>query len=370
MNAPEAVEGIPTATQKTIRRLDEKRLLDYREHRAKYINWLLELGKKPKHFEGYSQSSARTRADKHDQFCRWVWGESQGYTLSITHEHADKYLKHIAFRDLKPSSRPTYQKAVQAYFRWKADERGADEWEPDRTFYHRPDTTIPRDYFSQEERRKLREAALEYGSVPNYHAVTPTERKHWQNHLARRYSKPVDEVNRDDWERANGWKYAAMVWTGIDAALRPIEIERSTTDWVDLDDRTLMIPRADSKNDIRWEVALTDRTITALDRWLEQRGNYERYEGRDNLWLTKFGNPYDHNNLSNLVKRLCDIAGIDITNRKASWYSIRRGTITDMVTEGDLSTARQQARHKDPRSTMRYDQAPTERRKEVLERLE
>ena len=41
-----------------------------------------------------------------------------------------------------------------------------------------------------------------------------------------------------------------------------------------------------------------------------------------------------------------------------------------MVTEDDLKTARQQTRHKDPRSTMRYDQAPTERQKGVLERLE
>lgn len=366
---PVTVDGIPTATETTVNQLDKRQLLDYRQHRAQYIKWLLNLGKDPQHFQGYAKSSARSRADKHDQFCRWVWSEYDGYTLSITHDHADAYMKEIAYRDLKPSSRPTYQKALDAYFRWKAEERGSDEWETDRSFYHRPDTTIPRDYFTQEERRQLREAALEYGSVPNYHSVSVTERREWKKYLAQRYSKSMDEVSKEDWERANGWKYASMVWVGIDAALRPIEVERATTEWVDLDEGVLWIPRSDSKNDEQWEVALTERATNALGKWIDQRQNYDRYDGRDELWLTKYGNPYDKNSLSRLVKRLCDIATIETGNRKATWYSIRRGTITDMVTEGDLSTARQQARHKDPRSTMRYDQAPTERRQEVLERI-
>ena len=374
---PETVSGIPTSTQKTEKLLDDKQLLDYRQHRKQFIKWLLNFGKDPQHFEGYAQSSARTRADKHDQFCRWVWTEYDdknhtdgvGYTLSLTHDHADAYLKEIAFRDLKPSSRPSYQKAIQAYFKWKAAERGSDEWDNDRSFYHRPDTTVPRDYFTQEERRGLREAALQYGSVPNYHAVSPEERTEWKRYLSIRYSKPMDEINKDDWERANGWKYASMVWVGIDAALRPIEVERATVDWIDTDEGVLWIPRSDSKNDQRWEVALTERSVNAIEQWLQQRQNYAKYDDNDSIWLTKYGNPYDKNSLSRLVKRLCEIANIDTGNRKATWYSIRRGTITDMVTEGDLSTARQQARHKDPRSTMRYDQAPTERRQEVLERI-
>jgi integrase len=159
-----------------------------------------------------------------------------------------------------------------------------------------------------------------------------------------------------------------MVWVGIDAALRPIEVERASVGWVG-DEGVLWIPRSDSKNDERWEVALTDRTTNALQKWLTQRSNYAKYDDTDSLWLTKYGNPYNKDILSRLVKRLCEKAAIDTGNRKATWYSIRRGTITDMVTEGDLSTARQQARHKDPRSTMRYDQAPTERRQDVLERI-
>jgi site-specific recombinase XerD len=365
---PTTVEGIPTATQKTISQLTDKQLLDYRQHRVNFIQWLLNLGKDPQHFEGYAQSSARTRADKHDQFCRWLWSEYDGYTLSITTDHADAYLKEVAFRDLKPSSRPSYQKAVQAYFKWKHHEKGGSEWDNDRSFYHRPDTTIPRDYFTQEERRKLREASLEYGAVPNYHSVSPSERTQWKRYLAQRFSKPIDDISKDDWQRANGWKYASMVWVGIDAALRPIEVERASVEWVG-DEGVLWIPRSDSKNDQRWEVALTDRTTNALQKWLTQRSNYAKYDDTDSLWLTKYGNPYNKDSLSRLVKRLCENANIETGNRKATWYSIRRGTITDMVTEGDLSTARQQARHKDPRSTMRYDQAPTERRQDVLERI-
>lgn len=369
VDAQTTVEGIPTATEATIDRLNQRQLLDYRHHRTDYIQWLLTLGKNPEQFEGYTQSTARTRADKHDQFCRWVWDEYDGYTLSFTHDHADAYLKHLAFSDLAQSSRPTYQKALLAYFRWKAEERGGTEWKPDRRFTHRPDTSIPREYFDREERRLLREAALEYGSIPHYNNVTPDERRRWKQYLARRLQKPIEEVSKADWERVNGWKYASMVWTGIDAALRPIEVERATVEWVDTDRGILRIPRSASKNDVPWEVALTERTTMALTKWLQQRSQYERYDGRDELWLTKYGNPYGSRSLSRIVSRLCEIAEIPTQGREDSWYAIRRGTITDMVDEGDLSSARQQARHKDPRSTMRYDQAPTDRRRDILERL-
>jgi hypothetical protein len=55
----------------------------------------------------------------------------------------------------------------------------------------------------------------------------------------------------------------------------------------------LRIPREESsKNHENWTVSLTDRTTTALERWLDERENYGRYDDTDALWLTTRGNPY------------------------------------------------------------------------------
>lgn len=366
---PDRVRDIPLATTVTKDRLNDKQLADYCHTRKHFVKWLFTFGKDITTAEGYSETTARSYADKHDQFCRWVWDEENRYTMSLTHDHADSYMQHIAFSDLAPSSRPSYYKSVRVYFDFLSHQRGMEEWEPEMTFSHRADISKPKDHFTTDERQKLREAALEYGSVPSYHSVTPDERHKWTLHLAQRFEKPMNEVGKDDWDRANGWKYASLIWTALDTALRPIEVERSKVSWIDLDRQVLVIPREASKNDERWESALTAKTVMALDKWLRERECYELYDGRDEIWLTKYGNPYDKDSLSNVVRRVCDVADIDTTNRDVSWYSIRRGTITAMCEAGDIAAAQQQARHKDPRSTMRYDQPSTERRRDVLENL-
>jgi integrase len=93
----------------------------------------------------------------------------------------------------------------------------------------------PKDYLTKEERTKIREAALEYGSIPAYNTVTPEERSRWKGYLAQRFGKSKSEIGLEDWERANGWKIPGLVWVSLDCGLRPIEVERATVDWIDLD---------------------------------------------------------------------------------------------------------------------------------------
>ena len=70
-----------------------------------------------------------------------------------------------------------------------------------------------------------------------------------------------------------------------------------------------------------------------------------------------------------LLRRLCEIADIPTENRKMSWYAIRHSLGTYMTAERDLKAAQSQLRHKSPQTTMRYDQALIEDRKEALERI-
>jgi len=74
-----------------------------------------------------------------------------------------------------------------------------------------------------------------------------------------------------------------MIYTTLDAGLRPIEVGRATTDWVDIDNAVLRIPKDESsKNRENWTVALGEQTADVLDRWLTERQTYTRYDGRTN----------------------------------------------------------------------------------------
>lgn len=57
-------------------------------------------------------------------------------------------------------------KAVKMLFRWREREFGDERWNPETTFWYDTSTTNPRDYLSLEERKRIREAVLEYGSIP------------------------------------------------------------------------------------------------------------------------------------------------------------------------------------------------------------
>lgn len=368
-------DEITLLPEPTVQRLDPRQQLDYAAVRRSWLQWCLQFGKHPRNADGYAVSTVRVRANIVDQFCRWVWDREGDYTTQITHDHGDAYLREIAVGDTTQEHKLNVVKALQMWFAWTAAERGGDEWEPPFSFSQpqRRDTTG--DAFDRRERRQIREAALSYGAIPHYSAVDPDERDRWKGYLARRFDKPKAEVAVADWDRANGWKYPSLVWTSLDAALRPIEVAKAKLSWVDIDRQRLVIPKEDDVKTKRtdkqreWTVALTERTTAALERWLRQRACYEKYDDSEKLWLTRYGNPYQSSSLKKLVMKLTEIAGIDTSHRKVSWYSIRRGTVTEIVEESDLSTAAEQVRHVDIRSTARYDQVSDKRRREVLERL-
>lgn len=63
------------------------------------------------------------------------------------------------------------------------------------------------------------------------------------------------------------------------------------------------------------------------------------------------------------------IAGISVENRRMSWYTVRHSAGTYMAREEDLAAAASQLRHKNPQTTMKYDQAPVEDRRAALDRM-
>jgi len=126
----------------------------------------------------------------------------------------------------------------------------------------------------------------------------------------------------------------------MDAGLRPKEVEKAKISWVDLDNGLLRIPPEDAvKNKNRWNVGLRDRTMHILEKWLKEREQYERYDDSELLWLTQYGNPYGSKSLNRRFQTLCDEAGIDQSNRKLTWYSIRHSVGRQIVKEMGIGGA-------------------------------
>jgi integrase len=279
-------------------------------------------------------------------------------------------MKELAYSDKSQDHKANTMKTLKMLFRWRAWEFGEEKWEPESTFSNDSSTTNPKDYLTVEERQKVREAALQYGSVPSYTTLSPEERDKWKAHLAQRFGKSKDDIGREDFDNANGWKYPSLVWTALDTGLRPIEVERATVRWVDTENRVLRIPKDESsKNTDNWVVSLSDRTASALERWLAERKQYQKYAESDKLWLTRYGNPYESHSLNHVLERVCEIAGISTENRDLSWYSIRHSVGTFMAREEGLAAAQEQLRHKCSETTLRYDHAPTEDRRDALNRM-
>ncbi|RDI72960.1 site-specific integrase [Halopelagius longus] len=328
--------------------LTEKEEIDYYEHRKAFLTFLLKFGKNPKKAKGYSPYTVYNTGYRAAAFDRWVWQEGGEYRFPPTEDDAAEYMKQVALSEVSDSTKGKKLEMLRRYSKWLSDQYGVADWEFQWEFKSGGGNSGPRDFLSIEERRKVRQAALSIDGNPAYGV------------------EDKDALAVTD----GSWKFTSLVWTSLDTGLRPVEVGRATVDWVDVDNGVLRIPREESsKNEGNWTVSLTDRTATALDRWIDERSQHPRYADTRSLWLTRHGNRYGANELRRLLHRLCERAGIDTTSRQMSWYTIRHSVGTFMTKERDLAATKAQLRHKNAKTTMKYDQVPVEDRRDALDRM-
>lgn len=310
--------------------LNEQQHADYRDYRHRFIDWMRVEGKNPEKAEGYSDYTAYESAYRTARFDRWAWEHGNGYSVPPAPELATEYVEtDVVYRDVSNATKGKTEEALMRYYRYLETDNLGCEWEHDQKFTSSGDDS-PRDFLTMRERRLVREAALDTGS----------------------------------------WREATIVLTCLDAALRPVEVGRARTEWVDTDNMLLRIPKEDSsKNTDNWRTTLTNRTADALDHWLDERDGIEMYDDTDALWLTREGTKYSSRSLARLLRRLCDDAGIETRGRKISAYSIRHSTGTFLTADRDLKAAKDQLRHKTPKTTMKYDQIPPSQIRGSLERM-
>ena len=350
--------------------LNERQLVDYRDQRMRFLSWLLQIGKSPEKAQGYSQYTVYSDAYRTARFDLWVWEQSGRYKWPPDADDAADYMDHLAMSDQSQVMKGKAQEALQHLSKWLQHTQGRDKWEFQYSFDSSGGNSQPADFLTVEERRAIRQAALNRGNVPSYDSLTAEERAGWKQHIAKVLDKEYGEVSQKDWEEIDGWKVTSLVWVSLDAGLRPDEVKNAVVQWADPTNGVLRIPKAESsKNEGNWTVSLQDRTATALSRWLDERKQYDAYADTDTIWLTGHGNPYGSKSLRRLLHRLCEDADINYEHRQMSWYSIRHSVGTYMTRERDLAAAKAQLRHKNPQTTMKYDQVPVEDRRDALDRM-
>lgn len=362
--------GVNIITEDTAKRLNERQRIDYEHFRRSLATWMHTIGKDKRSGKGYATETVRRRLIYQDMIYRWLWDDHGGYTTQLTQDHLDAFIAAVARSDYSDSYQVKLLNTCKMLWRYYCSERGqGGDWEPEYSFSD-SNSKQPKEHLSQKERRKIREAALEVGTVPHYCALTPEERDEWKEHLSYRYRKPKSEIGQPEFERANGFKIPSLVWMSLDCGLRPVEVARCRVSWVDVDNALVRIPASEAaKSDENWEVSIQRQTADILEHWIKERPLYGRYQDTERMWLTREGNPYRSHSLKYLLEKLCREAEISTENRELTWYAIRHGLGTGLSAERGLEAARVQLRHESTETTMKYDNVTSDEIRSILGKL-
>ena len=73
----------------------------------------------------------------------------------------------------------------------------------------------------------------------------------------------------------------------------------------------------------------------------------DKYDGRDELWLTQKSSPYSSKSCNALLRRVIESGDVPIPEHKEiSWYSIRHGVATYWANHVGPHHAKEQLRHR------------------------
>lgn len=131
-----------------------------------------------------------------------------------------------------------------------------------------------------------------------------------------------------------------------------ISIDTSQPNHIDTEAGVVVIDEA--KWDTKGIIPLDRTSLRMLRRYIRQVRPMVRFADRtDKLFLTKTGSPYSPNTMSKKLSMLLSRYGY--AGKTA--HSLRHYCCTDIIrrTNGNISLAKMLMRHRDVRSTMRYD---------------
>jgi len=353
-------------TREQLNEISSRHTSDYVDFKTGYVGWFLNVGKNPNKNIGYAENTVEQISMKTDQMFRYFWKVTGEYLTTLDKDDADELMKSVERGDWGNANVLTFKKTVKRYFKWLKHQNGTDHTDWDCPVKVSEKERTNRDYFRHHEFNKLYMASLDHGSVKNYGECTPEERDSVKALLAQRFEMSKEDVSRDQFSRANSWKIPSLIATTLDVGLRPVEIGNAKVEWINFADQSLEIPAKEAtKSDNNWKCSISDETARALERWVNEREAYAKYDGEDNLWLNRIGNPYTSSSLNYLLDQLIEERDIDPMNRDLTWYSIRHGVATLWANEYGIQHAREQLRHEKIETTMRYVHSDSDTRSDM-----
>jgi len=351
--------------------LNDRQREIYCERLARFADYLKTEGKEPIRNIGYAEGSVGERISRFHRMVKWVWND-EGPTIEFTSEHGDTVNTALETDSLRKmdggrfaaGSKRKLNDVLRNWFEFQNI-----DWEPKYTFSDDGPKNQP-DPFLKKELKQIWEASLEYKTIPSYNNLTPTERDKTKAHIAQELGKPKDEVRPDDWDRINKcWKIPSLIRSTRGHGWRPDLVRRMEVGWYEPETQTIHIPEGEApKNDSSWNATLSDESAATLEKWLEQRELRSKYDGRDEIWLNREGNPYGSGTLNDLLRNLMEEAGINSRGRNLVWYSFRHSVGTYVYVEyQDLEMVAEQLRQKSKTSASKYVHPLPELKKEAAE---
>jgi integrase len=355
--------------------LNYKQKILFIEEWNEFIYYVREKGKDPRKQIGYADPNVRPTARRVFQFFEYVWSGSQSLCLKLTTEQADNFLIALMEDDVRTKngdpyaagSKRKFVDALRTYYRYQDC-----DWDPNITFEDK-ESNKGSDPLRRQERDQILSASLNYKTPPSYSNLSPEERDRWKSYIAQHIGKPKENVEPADWQQLQrSWKIPALISTTLDAGWRAAMVERLLDSHADLDNGIITIPpEVAVKNNKHWENELSDRSVTILTKWLEQRKNKSKYDNDRHIWLNRKGNPYNSKNLNNLFRSLIEESQIEPGCRKLTWHSLRHslGRYIYAQTE-DLGYVAEILRHKSLEAARRYAHPSPEAKRSIIESLQ
>jgi integrase len=354
--------------------LNPQQQILYAEFWDDFIDYLRNRAKFPERNVGYSADSIRPMARRVHQAIEYYWDDSRTI-LQLAPDMADDFLQSMVNAEITTNDDERYsansirkfKNALAVYFQYLDR-----NWEPTISF----GTEQPHcgsDPYNRREREILLNSTFDYQSPPTYSNVSPEERDRWKGQIAQIIGKPKEDVSPDDWEELKtAWKVPSIISTTLDGGLRAKLVERLDRDHLDLDNGRIIVPPDIAvKNNQRWEIELSERSIKLLEKWCDRRDNRQRYDSSNALWLNRKGNRYDSKNLNNLLRNLMQEGGIEPQGRTLTWHSIRHSTgmyVYDQ--ERDLGLVAEVLRHSSLEAAKKYAHPTPEAKRDVIESIQ
>ena len=150
------------------------------------LSWLLKIGKNPDKAEGYSPYTVYSTAYRTAAFDCWLWDQRGAYKHPPDDEDAAAYMDYLAVSDTSQTAKGKAQEGLEHFSKRLYHERGFDEWAFEYSFDGSGGNHQPQDFLTREERRAIRQAALNKGAIPAYDTL-PGPRQRLPVCVARRH---------------------------------------------------------------------------------------------------------------------------------------------------------------------------------------